>query len=279
MEKLDLEKFEKAGLVVEKDRVLSYSKLICPLDCEYCFTEDINGTQNNSAVYLSEEQFELLKDLPEEIKTIMIGCDTEFFINKNEALAILKRLSVLGKNISIITKLNLDADFIESLKIISDEMNERGNLIVFSVSIPCFESSYKWEPKVPKVEKRIDTLKRVADTGISSMVAIRPLIPNIKKSEIDEIVGSTNPYVFGYYSGPLYVKNFDSRLLSREELTELGCTFEEIEPYWMPRGNRFVKVENPELMKYLREQVKLSGKEFFEGAAQGMEFLRKTKNA
>lgn len=279
MERLSLEKFEKEGLVLEKDRVLSYSKFVCPMGCRYCFAENLDGIKNNSATYLSEKQFELLRDLPEEIKTIMLGCDTEFFQNRNEALAVLRRLSILGKDISVITKLDLDNIFVENLRTISDEMSSRGNLIAFSVSIPCFESSNKWEPKVPKVEKRINTLKRVSGAGIDSMVAIRPLIPNIEKSEIEEIINLASPYVFGYYSGPLYIKNFVDGLLSIEELTDLSCTFEEVEPQWMPRGNKFIKVENPGLMKYLQDQVRLSGKEFFEGAAQGMEFLRKTKNA
>jgi DNA repair photolyase len=278
VEKLNLERFEKANLVVEKDRVLSYSKLICPLGCKYCFSEDLNNIQSNNTAYLSEEQFELLKDLPEEIKTIMLGCDTEFFQNKKEALDVLKQLSDLDKDISIITKLSLDDNFVENLKIISNKMNEKGNFITFSVSIPCFESSSKWEPKVPKVEQRIDTLKKVSDIGINSMVAVRPLIPNIDKSELDKIINLTSSHVFGYYSGPLYLKNFDNELLSKEELTELGCTFDEIEPNWMPKGNKFIKIENPELMKYLQKKVLSYGKEFFEGAAQGIEFLRKKKN-
>lgn len=278
MEKPDFEKFEQEGLVIEGDRVLSYSKLICPLDCKYCFSEDLTNVQRGSTVYLSEEQFKLLQNLPENTKTIMLGCDTEFLQNKNEALDILKRLSVLGKDISVITKLILDDNFVESLRIISNEMKNNNNIIVFSTSIPCFDSSSKWEPKVPKVEKRIDTLRRIYNTGISSMVAVRPLIPNIEKSEIDKIIELTNPYVFGYYSGPLYMKDFDEELLQRNELEKLDCTFEKVEPHWMPKGNKFIKIENPELMAYLQGKVKSFGKEFFEGAAKGIEFLRKNKN-
>jgi DNA repair photolyase len=173
----------------------------------------------------------------------------------------------------------LDDNFVENLRIISNEMKNNNNIIIFSTSIPCFDSSSKWEPKVPKVEKRIDTLRRISDTGIDSMVAVRPLIPNIEKSEIDKIIESTSPYVFGYYSGPLYMKDFDNELLQRDELEELGCTFEEIEPNWMPKGNKFIKIENPELMAYLQDKVKSFGKEFFAGAAQGIEFLRKNRNA
>jgi DNA repair photolyase len=278
MENMNMERFEKAGLVIDKERVLSYSKLICPLGCKYCFSDGISNAQEKSAVYLSEEQSDLLENLPDTVKTIMLGCDTEFFQNKQEAISTIKKLSVLGKDLSVITKLNLGDDSVENLKVISEDMNKRGNIVTFSVSIPCFESSYKWEPKAPKVEDRIETLKRISDAGIDSMVAIRPLIPNLDKSEIDKIIDQTNSYVFGYYSGPLYIKDFDNGLLSKTELTESGCSFEEIEPHWMPRGNKFIKIENPDLMSYLHEKIKLSGKEFFEGAAQGMEFLRKSKN-
>ena len=275
MENPNLETFEKEGLVIEKDRVLTYSELICPLGCRYCFAEKLSGVQKSDVSYLSEKQADLLKNLPEGIKTIMLGCDTEFFQNKDEAVEILKKLSTLGKDVSVITKLSLSDNFVEVMGNISDEMSKRDNRIVFSVSIPCFESSHKWEPNVPSPEKRIDTLKKVSKKGIASMVAIRPLIPNIQKSEIDKIIDSTSPYVFGYYSGPLYIKDFDNELLSREEIANLGLNSEEVEPKWMPKGNKFIMIENPDLMAYLREKVEKSGKEFFDGAVQGIEFLRK----
>jgi len=75
----DLEKFEEKGLKIDKERILTYSGLICPLNCKYCFTEDLSQKKEWSNEYLSEEQFDLLNELPKEIKTIMIGCDTEFF--------------------------------------------------------------------------------------------------------------------------------------------------------------------------------------------------------
>lgn len=280
MEKPNLEKFDEEGLVLDKDRVLTYSKLVCPFECRYCFTEDLNSVQEKGVVYLSEKQHELLANLPEEIKTIMLGCDTEFFQNKDEAIDILKKLSGLGKDISIITKLSLSDNIVNELKAISNKLNNNNNRMVFSISIPCFDSSHKWEPKVPKVEKRIDTLKKISDTSIDSMVAIRPLIPNIQKSEIDNIIDLTSSYVFGYYSGPLYIKSFeDSGILSKEELIKPSCTFEETEPVWMPKGNKFIKIENSALMLYLQEKVKESGREFFDGAAQGIEFLKQNKNA
>lgn len=276
---MNIEKFENAGLVVEKERVLVYSKLVCPLDCKYCFSENLSRSKQKESVYLSAEQLELLSDLPEEIKTIMLGCDTEFFQNKREAISVIEKISDFGKDVSIITKLNIDDSTIDRLRIVNEKMDKIGNILVFSTSIPCFDSSRKWEPKAPKVEKRIETLVKISNAGIDSMVAIRPLIPNIDKSELDKVVELTSHYVFGYYSGPLYIKNFENDLFSEEELIKLGCVIENVEPHWMPKGNTFIKIENPNLMKYLTEKIKSHGNEFFDGAANGMEFLRKNKNA
>jgi len=277
MEGIDISSFAKERLIIEKDRVLTYSKLICPFECLYCFTEDLDQEQSKDTVYLSEAQFKLLQRLPENIKTIMIGCDTEFFQDKKEAISTLDRLSNLGKDISVVTKMSLDEETISAIKNIHDKITLNGNLLVLSVSVPCFNSSLKWEPRVPRVASRIEGLKKLSKQEIPAMVAIRPLIPDLETSEIDEIVEKTSPYAFGYYSGPLYLKNVNDDLLSREKLDGLGVDIEEVEPSWMPKGNKFVKLTNSILMSHLREKVIGSGKQFFEGAAQGIDFLRNTK--
>lgn len=49
---------------------------------------------------------------------------------------------------------------------------------------------------------------------------------------------------------------------------------EEASPHWMPEGNTFLKIENVPLMNYVRGRTKFYRQNFFEGAAEGMEFLR-----
>jgi len=117
------EKFEREGLKIDKERVLTYSGLVCPLDCKYCFTEEITSTHRENASYLSEKQFDLLRQLPDEVNLIMLGCDTEFFQSKKDSLEVLGKLSNLNKDISVITKLSLPQDFIEKLKEIDTKLN------------------------------------------------------------------------------------------------------------------------------------------------------------
>ncbi len=278
MEKIKPEDFQKDGLVIESDRVLIYSKMVCPLDCKYCFAGDLNSNKNNDNVYLSSKQLELLKNLPENIKTIMLGCDTEFFQDEEEAIRVLRSVSALDKDVSVITKLNLNEKLIEELKEIFNILKLKGKLLSFSVSIPCFESKKLWEPNAPSVEERIDTLKKVSDAGLPSMAAVRPLIPNISKAEIDKIIELTYPYVFGYYSGPLYLKDSNRGLFTEEYIKNNNLLSTETQPEWMPKGNTFLKIEKPDLMLYLKSVVEKYGKAFFDGAAQGIDFIKNNKS-
>lgn len=263
----ELSRYEAANLEIDGDRVLTYSRIACPLDCAYCFANEIiAGNANLDGTHLSEEQFRLLEQLPPDIKTIRVGCDTEFLHDKDQALEALSRLVGAGKDISVITKFPLDDDYICELSAISDELESNGNKLMFSVSLTCTSSKRKWEPKAPRVARRIETVRKAYSAGINTAVVIRPLIPNIDPSELDEIVDATKDYVTGYYSGPLYLKELGEDTITAEEVAYLGCIVsEEVEDiHWMPMGNKFLKIESPQLMEYLRRKVEQSGKTLFQ---------------
>lgn len=271
---MDYQEFEKYGLKIDKERVLTYSKLLCPLHCTYCFVDEMTQEQERSVSYLSQEQINLIQNLPEHIKLIMLGCDTEFFQNKKGAIEVLNTLKTLGKDISVITKLPLSDSYIQEISLIAKEMEEKGNIFSFSVSIPCLseKSLQKYEPKVPSPEKRIETLKNVFSFGISTMVAIRPLLPDIEDGELEQIIEMTKGFTVGYYSGPLYLK--------QEQVKVFLPGFEiepEKQPHWMLEGNTYQEVSKEGQMEHLVSLVKKADRQFFEGAAQGVEYLRKMK--
>lgn len=153
-------KYENAGLKIDKERVLTYSKLSCPLECTYCFVDEMTQEQSRGVSYLNNEQLELLQNLPEQVKLIMLGCDTEFFQNKEDALNILDKLATFDKDISVITKLPLPDGFLNEVKSIVGKL-KNNNIFSLSVSIPCLSESMlaKYEPNVPDPMKRIETLR------------------------------------------------------------------------------------------------------------------------
>jgi DNA repair photolyase len=276
----ELSRYEESNLKIDKDRVLTYSNIACPLDCKYCFANEIiRGHENESGIYLSEKQFNLLEQLPPDITTVMLGCDTEFLQDKAQALEVLGRLSDIGKDITIITKLPLGNNFIAELADIDQRVKSNGNSLSFSISIACTKSRDKWEPTTPSIDSRIETLRKVYEAGISTMVAIRPLIPNITTGELDEIIDKTKDYTLGYYSGPMYLKGLNNGMITADELTALGCIVsEEIEEIpWMLEGNKFLKIETPALMSYLKHKIEQSGKLLFDGAADGVKYIKESE--
>lgn len=266
---MNFNNFEKRGLKIEKERVLTYSHLSCPLECRYCFVEDMTSNQQKNVSYLSVEQIKLFKKLPEQVKLIMLGCDTEFFQNKEDSLNILNQLSDTGRNISVITKLNLSKKFIEKIKLIENKLNKNGNFLTFSVSLPILNSFNKWEPKASSPNKRIETLINASKEKLKTLVAIRPLLPSVSNDELEEIILLTKDYCIGYYSGPLYLKTLD---LIKDE-NQKNLTIEKVQPDWMPKKNIFYKIEKDNQMKELENILEKYNKKLFKGAAEASQYI------
>jgi DNA repair photolyase len=222
--------FEENGLKIDGDRILTYSQLNCLFDCKYCFVNNMNFNQKRNVPYLTDKQIKLLNNVPEKIKLIMLGCDTEFFQNKSESIEILYRLSKYRKDISTITKMILSEEILQNILNIDSILNVTGNIITLSVSITSLESAKMWEPNIPSPQKRIDLLKRAYNLGIKTLVALRPLLPTVNTSEIEEIIRRTKNFCYGYYSGPLYLKE----LSIIQNLNILNLTIENLQPHWMP---------------------------------------------
>lgn len=264
--------FEKEGLKIENDRVLTYSRLSCPLGCRYCFAEDVNFDQKKQVAYLSAQQLELLGRLPEEVKMIMPGCDTELFQDKKEALSALWSLSNFKKDIAVITRLFLSPAVVKELCAINAKLEATGNMLTLSISLPCMESAKEWEPKGSSPNRRIQTLKNAFAAGLRTMVAIRPLLPTVADEELENIVKQTKDFCAGYYSGPLYLKSMENQVLKKADMAELQI--EKLQPPWMPENNVFYKVEKRGQMLRLMEILRKYDKPLFEGAAEGLKQIK-----
>lgn len=103
-------------------------------------------------------------------------------------------------------------------------------------------------------------------------MAIRPLLPNLLEDELEQIISLTKDYCYGYYSGPLYLKDLDPKLINPDEYSNLSIT--KLQPHWMPNGNEFYKIEKPGQIETLNRIVAINNHQLFEGAAEAINYLK-----
>ena len=95
-------------------------------------------------------------------------------------------------------------------------------------------------------------------------------MPDISVGELEEIVALSRDFVVGYYSGPLYLNDDRIAKLLPETIVEQEAR----QPHWMLDGNTFKEIKKEGQIEFLKSTVEKSGRQFFEGAADGMKYLR-----
>ncbi|HEY2038335.1 MAG TPA: radical SAM protein, partial [Edaphobacter sp.] len=85
-----------------------------------------------------------------------------------------------GYNIGVVTKSRLilrDTDLLQ-------EVNRRNNLVVhITITTPDAELARKLEPRAPRPDLRLDTVRRLRKAGITTGILCSPLLPGITDTE------------------------------------------------------------------------------------------------
>lgn len=264
----------------EQGRILTYGGRICPLGCKYCFDEPVDRrglVQLESLQPLSAEG--KVQPLPSEVSVVVPYCNTDLFIDRNEAQNNLNYWSRQGKDVAVSTKVLLNEKDLDWLLEIQQAMAKNGNVFVLSSSIPCLgpESTQHWEPDVAAPEKRIEALKLAHQKGLNNLVAIRPLLPDVSADELEKIVGSTHEYCSGYFAGSLRLKKNDPLLADlAKRVPDLNVS-KEAQVSWMPSGNKFCEVTRAGQEQELRNIISSHNQQLFSGVIEGVNFIKESK--
>lgn len=214
---------QASGLyTIDGDTLTILSGRECPYKCAYCYTYVSN--------FLHPEKRELtktiaaLKTIPENVRLIRVGCDTEEFLVESDGLELIAGLSVLERDISFATKKDLSLTTVHQLKDIAERMEYDGekNLVAF-VSLIGIETARELESYAPPPEKRIETVEKLYQSGLPVFVYMKPLLPTIPDGDIDELIKRTIGKCTGYVCGSL---KYDEELASKLGLTQTereGC--------------------------------------------------------
>ena len=182
----------------------------CPYGCNYCFV--------NSKGYALLEELPIDKivdsvaSFPPDVKRIELGLDKDPMHDQPAALDLIARLSVMGKDLAFATKAHLTDTTIEQLVEVRRSMASRGNHLFTKVSLMGFETARKYESKAPDPDQRVDTVKRLHKAGLSTIIYVKPIIPNLADEELERVFQETAESCYAYIAGYLI---YDEKMARR----------------------------------------------------------------
>ncbi len=174
----------------------------CEHGCVYCFARPTHAYQGLSAGLDFETKLFVKPDAPELLarelaqpryqpRTIAMGTNTDPYQPIERRYEVTRRiLEVLrdfGHPVGIVTKSALVARDIDILA----PMAERG-LAKVAISLTTLDPRLArlMEPRAATPQRRLETIRRLADAGIPTAVLTAPLIPALNDMEVERILDS-----------------------------------------------------------------------------------------
>jgi DNA repair photolyase len=172
----------------------------CEHGCVYCFARPTHsyldlspGLDFEQKLFFKTNAPELLKKefLKENyvVKTISLGNITDTYQPIEKRLGLTRKILQLMQEyqhpVSLVTKSSLierDIDILEKLA--------QQNLVHIAITITTLDSTLarKLEPRAATPERRLQTIKTLADAGVPTSILIAPIIPVLTDAELESIL-------------------------------------------------------------------------------------------
>ena len=208
----------------------------CPLKCKHCYTTELNRQQMMDL----ETVVSSIEDENSDI--IYVSHDYENFFDQEKGIELCERLfEKYNKHLFIITRMALKTAIINRLKQLYIYMRTRRKIIIFSESIFALES-YNVSEDCETPEKRIETLNRVADIGIPTILMLRPVFPKkyVKLEEYRELIDRVKVTAV-VTSGLIVTDSIIDKLNMRKESLKFSANL----------GSEYLSSLNPESIHYV----------------------------
>jgi len=265
------------SLIIEKKRILVPIGGRCSFGCTYCYTKrhDIYFGEPNPKKTVSKLE-ELLKRSKESSITAQLGYDNDPFLHPDVGFEFIYQMLWLPIHIGFSTKAHLNLEYAKRLSKLRQIKNERGFNISALVTLTCIrdETVMRLEPKAPKPEQRLQTVKNLSKCGIPVMINLRPVIPTIvSKDELFEVISSAKSAgAIGIVIGAFWTDPEGIITNGLSINNEFGnSSNKRIE--WSPHGVNWTRHEDSNLLTKLCNFSKQIGIEAFDSSAKAVEWL------
>lgn len=262
---------------VEKNRVLVPVGEACSFGCKYCYTR---GGEVGPPKVKREEILQELKKFSQEAKfgLIQFGYDGDPFVRPERGIWMLQELAKLGKHITFSTKALIEGSLLERLSTIQQEMASQKTIMVALISVSCWESAHRIEPHTPTPRERMMTVSNLKKVGIPTLIALRPLLPNIADEEyehvIDEGIRASSD---GFILGPLYgdVKRRFVRFIPTDMLEKTPSVIESVS--WSAHEPTWIRYENTSRSQRIAQMIRAKRSQVLLSSADVIEFVQRRK--
>lgn len=167
----------------------------CTYGCGFCY---VGPGFNQYPNWPNEDIVSYLNTRRKEFNIVYVSCDTDSFAppRTKQGVDLLESLEQLGCDLLFTTRAVLDSANFTRLCELNQRMSVQGQKIFGCVSIPRLRSAPHLEPRpIPSPEARIEQLQHFKETGLVSVLAMRPFLPVIPTNEYIELVRLCQPFV------------------------------------------------------------------------------------
>ena len=170
-------------------------KKYCPYNCAFCYVK--SGFMKYAKMEISEI-IKFLEDNRGKYNIIYISGDTDSFAppRTDKAIELLKTICEnFDIDVLFTTRTTFNNKNLKQLKSISDHQKKKNHKLIACISISRLFSANYIEPyPIPSPRKRIQTLEKLKENGLYTILTVRPFLPNIKANEYIEIIKEAKSY-------------------------------------------------------------------------------------
>jgi len=262
---------------VERDRVLVPVGEACSFGCKYCYTR---GGEVGPPKAKREEILRELEKFSQEAKfgLIQFGYDGDPFVRPERGIWMLQELAKLGKHITFSTKALIDGSLLERLSTIQQEMASQKAVLIALISVSCWESAHRIEPYTPTPKERMTTVSNLKKVGIPTLIALRPILPNIGDEEYEHVIdegirASTDGFILGPLYGDIkrkFVRFIPAEILEKTPALVGTVPWSAHEPTWM-------RYENTSRSQRIAHMIRVKHSQVLFSSADVIEFVQGRK--
>ena len=258
---------------VEKNRVLVPVGEPCPFGCKYCYTR---GGEVGLSKLKPEDVLQQFEQFAQEASfdTIQFGYDGDPFARPERGIAMLQRLSLLGKNLNFSTKAHLEVPALNALATMQKHMEEDGKTLSALISLSCWDSASSVEPHTPSPSERMMTVSNLKRIGVPVFIAVRPILPHISDAEYMRLaIEGVHAGCDGFVLGPLYADDRGQfvRFVPQEILKTIPSRKSVVS--WSAHAPIWTRYEDEERLHRLSAMIEQRGGNVYHSSADAMDLM------